>query len=146
MNRRDFMGKAGCGLASCLAAAGVAGAAGTAGQETAQTPPPPPPKRMRYAIEIEIYEARPDTWCHKKGDKFQYPADWGKLCPWLRGSLNDFVRILESGGTLPWKYEGTPYEKVIDPKGITTEYVRCPDPTSNLVAKITRTLVVLPPK
>jgi uncharacterized repeat protein (TIGR04076 family) len=146
MNRRDFMGKAGCGLASCLAAAGMAGAAGAAGQETTQTPPSPPPVRKRYAIEIEIYEARPDTWCHKKGDKFNYPEDWGKLCPWLRGSLNDFVRILESGGTLPWKYEGTPYEKVIDPNGVTTEYVRCPDPTSNLVAKITRTLVVVPPK
>jgi uncharacterized repeat protein (TIGR04076 family) len=146
MNRRDFMGKAGCGLASCLAAAGMAGAAGAAGQETTQTPPSRPPVRKRYAIEIEIYEARPDTWCHKKGDKFNYPEDWGKLCPWLRGSLNDFVRILESGGTLPWKYEGTPYEKVIDPNGVTTEYVRCPDPTSNLVAKITRTLVVVPPK
>ena len=53
--------------------------------------------------------------------------------------LNDFVRILESGGTLGWMYEKTPYEKVIDPNGITTEYVRCPDPTANLVAKITRT-------
>lgn len=146
MDRRDFIGKAGCGLASCLAVAGISGAAGAAGQATGQTPPPPPPpqKRMKYAIEIEIFEARPDTWCHKKGDKFQYPQDWGKMCPWLRGSLNDFVRILESGGTLPWKYEGTPYEKVIDPKGITTEYVRCPDPTSNLVAKITRTLVEVP--
>ena len=144
MNRRDFMGKAGSGLASCLAVAGIAAPPGAAGQEQTQTPPPPQKKRMRYAIDIEIYEARPDTWCHKKGDKFKYPEDLGKICPWLRGSLNDFVRILESGGTLPWRYEGTPYEKVIDPKGITTEYVRCPDPTSNLVAKITRTLVEVP--
>ena len=30
------------------------------------------------------------------------------------------------------------YKKVIDPDGVTTEYVRCPDPTSNLVAKIVR--------
>lgn len=141
MNRRDFMGKAGCGLASCLTVAGVAGPSAAAGFQEKQTAPPPPPVRKRYAIEIEIYEARPDTWCHKKGDKFQYPQDWGKLCPWLRGSMNDFVRILETGGTLPWKYEGTPYEKVIDPLGVTTEYVRCPDPTANLVAKITRTLV-----
>lgn len=143
MKRRDFMGAAGCGLASCLAAPGMAAAA--AGQETEKAPPPPE-KRMGYAIEIEIYEARPDTWCHKKGDKFKYPEDWGRICPWLRGSLNDFVRVLQYGGTLPWKYEGTPYEKVIDPKGVTTEYVRCPDPTSNLVAKITRTLVELPPR
>jgi len=43
--------------------------------------------------------------------------------------------------TLPWRYENTPYEKVIDPDGVTTEYVRCPDPTADLVAKITRTAV-----
>ena len=100
-------------------------------------PRQPAPKKPRYRI--EIYEARPDSWCHKKGDKFRYPEDWGKLCAWLRSSMNDFVRILEFGGTLPWKYEGTAYEKVIDPDGVTTEYVRFPDPTSNLVAKIVRT-------
>ena len=72
--------------------------------------------------------------------KFVYPDDWGKLCPWLRASLNEFVLVLKYGVTLPWKYEGTPYEKVIDPDGITTEYVRCPDPTADLVAKITRTV------
>jgi uncharacterized repeat protein (TIGR04076 family) len=130
MERRDFLGRAGCGLAGLV----VSPLAIDAAQEQA-----PPPRRARYKIEIEIYEARPDTWCHKKGEKFIYPQDWGKICPWLRGSLNDFVRILEFGGILPWKYEKTPYEKVIDPDGITTEYVRCPDPTSNLVAKITRT-------
>jgi len=134
MDRRDFMGKAGC-----AAAAFVTGAGFTDGQEKpAQAPPP---KRKRYQIEIEIFEARPDTWCHKKGDRFAYPADWGKICPWFRASLNELVRFLEMGVTLPWKYEGTPYEKVIDPEGVTTEYVRCPDPTSSLVAKITRTRV-----
>jgi uncharacterized repeat protein (TIGR04076 family) len=101
----------------------------------------PRPKRKKYKLEIEIFEARPDTWCHKKGDKFAYPQDIGKICPWLLASMHDFLRLLEEGVTLPWKYEGTPYEKVIDPDGITTEYVRCPDPTSALVAKITRTLV-----
>jgi len=136
MDRRNFMGKAGCAAAAAFAAA-----AGFAdGQEKApQAAPPPPPKPKRYTIEIEIFEALPASWCHKKGDKFVYPADWGKLCPWLRASLNEFVRLLENGVTLPWKYEGTPYEKVIDPEGVTTEYVRCPDPTSGLVAKITRT-------
>lgn len=137
MNRRHFMGNAGCGLAAFMTAAGASVPAGTA----ATTQTPPPAKRKRYAIEIEIFEAREDTWCHRKGDKFAYPADWGKICPWLRASLNDFVRILEFGGTLPWLYEGTPYEKVVDPDGVTTEYVRCPDPTANLVAKITRTLI-----
>jgi len=55
-------------------------------------------------------------------------------------STRDYISdstTLPIGGT----YEKTPYEKVIDPNGITTEYVRCPDPTSNLVAKITRTMV-----
>lgn len=37
----------------------------------------------------------------------------------------EFVRMLEMGVTLPWMYEGTPYQKVVDPNGITTEYVRC---------------------
>ena len=137
MKRRDFLGKSGCGAAAFLAAQGLSGPL-DAGPRQQQTPPPPP-KRKRYKIEIEIYEARPDTWCHKKGDKFAYPEDIGKICPWLLGSLRDFLIALQHGATLPWKYEGTPYEKVIDPDGITTEYVRCPDPTSALVAKITRT-------
>lgn len=131
------MGRAGCGLAAFVAAAGL-----ESGQEKEKsTPPPPPAKRKSYKIELEVYEARPDLRCHKKGDTFNYPADWGKICPSLRASLNEFVRLLEFGVTLPWKYEGTPYEKVIDPEGVTTEYVRCPDPTSNLVVKITRTRV-----
>jgi uncharacterized repeat protein (TIGR04076 family) len=64
-----------------------------------------------------------------------------KICPWLLASLHDFIILLQRGVTLPWKYEGTPYQKVIDPEGVTTEYIRCPDPTSNLVAKIIRTKI-----
>jgi len=76
----------------------------------------------------------------KAGDTFAYPDDMGKLCPWLADSLTGFIRALENGGTLPWKYRGTPYEKEIDPDGVTTEYIRCPDPTaSGIVMKITRT-------
>jgi len=141
MKRRDFLGKSGCGMAAFLAAQGLPNPL-VGGQEQQKQVPPPPPKRRRYKLEIEIYEARPDTWCHKKGDKFAYPQDIGKICPWLLASLHDFLRLLEQGVNLPWKYEGTPYEKVIDPEGVTTEYVRCPDPTSNLVAKITRTAMV----
>jgi uncharacterized repeat protein (TIGR04076 family) len=138
MDRRDFMGKAGCAAAAFMAAAGTVAGEDKNGQVP---PPPPPPRPKRYKIDIEIFEARPDSWCHPKGEKFAYPADWGEICPWLRASLNEFVRLLENGVTLPWKYEGTPYAKVIDPEGVTTEYVRCPDPTSALVAKITRTRV-----
>jgi len=145
MNRRDFLGKSGCGVAAFLAAQGAAEALSSGDQQPPQPQrqplPPPAPKRKRYSLEIEIFEARPDSWCHKKGDKFAYPQDSGKICPWLLASMHDFLVALGHGATLPWKYEGTPYEKVIDPDGLTTEYIRCPDPTSNLVAKITRTAV-----
>ncbi len=131
MKRREFLGKTGCGVASIMAAPVALYPSLGSGQE----------KRRKYKIDLEIYEAREDTWCHKKGDKFEYPQDWGKICPWLRASMIEFIRILEWGVTLPWKYEDTPYEKVSDADGITTEYIRCPDPTANLVVKITRTLV-----
>ena len=129
MKRREFLGKTGCAFAGLVAAPVVFNRSGE-GQET---------KKRKYKIDIEIYEAREDTWCHKKGDKFEYPKDMGKICPWLLASMHDFIILLQRGVTLSWKYEGTPYEKVIDPDGITTEYIRCPDPTANLVAKITRT-------
>ena len=75
----------------------------------------------------------------KVGQKFRYPEDLGLLCPWMADSLMGFIRALENGGTLGWRYKDTPYEKEIDPDGITTEYVRCPDPTaSGIVMKITR--------
>jgi uncharacterized repeat protein (TIGR04076 family) len=131
MKRRQFLARSGCTIAG-LAAVPVLGSSIESSQ---------PQERRRYEIEIEIFEAREDTWCHKKGDKFTYPDDIGKICPWLLASMHDFIVALQHGATLSWKYEGTPYEKVIDPDGITTEFVRCPDPTSDLVAKITRTLV-----
>ena len=50
------------------------------------------------------------------------------------------MSALEHGGTLPWRYRGTPYEKEIDPDGVTTEYIRCIDPTaSGIVVKLIRT-------
>jgi hypothetical protein len=77
---------------------------------------------------------------HQVGHKFRYPEDLGELCPWLVDSLAGIIRVLEHGGTLPWKYKGTPYEKLIDPEGVTTEFVRCLDPTdSGVVIKVTRT-------
>ena len=114
----------------------------------------------QYLIELEIYEgnggqlrtdeSHPDfatecicAWMYGRfqvGQVFRYPQDLGRLCPWLVDSLTGFIRALEHGGTLPWKYRGTPYEKVIDPDGVTTEFVRCPDPTaSGIVIKVTRT-------
>ena len=112
-----------------------------------------------YAIELEIFEGNagevlpdgtyPDfanegicAWMYgrlKVGQKFHYPEDLGELCPWLVDSMMGMIRALENGGELPWRYRGTPYEKVIDADGVTTEYVRCPDPTrSGVVMKVNR--------
>jgi uncharacterized repeat protein (TIGR04076 family) len=113
-----------------------------------------------YVIELEIFEGNggqlrtdgthPDlvkegicAWMYgsfEVGQRFRYPEDLGELCPWLVDSLTGMIRALEHGGKLPWRYKGTPYEKVIDPDGVTTEFVRCPDPTaSGIVVKVTRT-------
>ncbi|OGN93142.1 MAG: hypothetical protein A2Y88_07735 [Chloroflexi bacterium RBG_13_48_10] len=115
-----------------------------------------------YVIELEIYEGNggqlytdgtyPEfakegicAWMYGRlqvEQKFRYPEDLGEMCPWLVDSLTGMMRVLENGGTLSWRYKGTPYEKVIDPDGVTTEYVRCPDPTaSGIVIKVTRTVV-----
>jgi uncharacterized repeat protein (TIGR04076 family) len=92
-----------------------------------------------YAIEIEVVEAEHSV-CHQKGEKFSYPDDMGRVCPWLTDSLSGMLRVLEYGGTLPWMYAGTPYAKQNDPEGVTTEFVRCPDPTAaGIVVRITRT-------
>ena len=121
-----------------------------------------------YRIEIEIFEGQggqlrkegdriipPDlvkegicAWMHvgdgeqsyQVGQRFAYPKDLGKLCPWLVDSLHGVIHALRLGGTLGWRYEGTPYEKEIDPEGVTTEFIRCIDPTaSGIVVKVIRT-------
>jgi hypothetical protein len=115
-----------------------------------------------YIIELEIYEDNGGqlhtdgtyptfakegicAWMYgslQVGQKFRYPEDLGELCPWLVDSMTGMIRTLENGGMLPWKYKGTPYEKVIDPDGVTTEFVRCPDPTaSGIVIKVPRRVI-----
>ena len=132
MKRREFLKcSAGTGLGAGIAALATAGEAG-AQQSAAQ----PRPARPRYAFEVEIVEGQCGP--HKAGQKIAYPAEKGAICPWLMDSMSGAIRVLEYGGTLPWLYEGTPYEKVIDPDGVTTEFIRCPDPTRIIVAKITR--------
>lgn len=113
-----------------------------------------------YQIELEIFEGNggewrsdntePDfsregicAWMYRRryrvGQKFRYPEELGFICPWLVDSLSGILRVLERGGVLNWTYAGTPYEKVIDPEGVTTEFVRCLDPTaSGVVIKVTR--------
>jgi uncharacterized repeat protein (TIGR04076 family) len=91
-----------------------------------------------YKIEIEIFECH-DCDHHSPGQKFRYPEEIGKICPWLLDSINTMARVMQFGGTLPWKYEGTKYQKEINAGVTTTEYVRCPDPTdSTVVVKLTR--------
>ena len=149
MNRREFLRCSG----TCLGA-GVA-AASAAGTASAQQAPPPPkpaaqgapadaqtprPRRREYQFEIEIVEGKCQP--HQAGQKFAYPEEKGKICNWLMDSMNGALRVLEYGGTMPWLYEGTPYQKVIDPNGLTTEFIRCPDPSRVVVAKISRRKVV----
>jgi uncharacterized repeat protein (TIGR04076 family) len=92
----------------------------------------------KYGIEVEVVEGE-KCHVHKVGDRFSYPKESGRMCTWLLDSVGGAARVLLYGRNLPWKYVGTPYEQVIDPDGVTTEYVRCPDPTeSGIVVKITR--------
>lgn len=79
-----------------------------------------------YKIEIEIYEGNggalqkegdtiisPDfskegicAWMYRgdgytsyqAGQRFVYPQDWGKLCPWLVESLQGVITALRFGG------------------------------------------------
>jgi len=91
-----------------------------------------------YEITVEIYKGDSCDH-HQPGEKYRYPEDIGKICPWLLDSINGMVRVLQFGGTLPWKYKNTDFEKTIEKDGVTTEFVRCPDPTeAGVVAKITR--------
>ena len=123
-----------------------------------------------YKIEIEIYEGKggqlekdehgiiyPDVvkegicaWMYRgdgqhsyqAGQKFNWPEDAGKICPWLLGSMHSVIDVLRFGGKLPWQYPGTPYEKQMNSSGVTTEFVRCIDPTaSGIVVKAIRTKI-----
>jgi hypothetical protein len=58
----------------------------------------------------------------------------------LTSSLDPIIQKLRFGDNLGWRYSDTPYEKEIDLNGITTEFVRCIDPTaSGCVVKVIRT-------
>ena len=145
MNRREFLKCSGACAGAGVASLSLAGPAAAL-----QPPPAPAPARQadpraqtqaraRYAFDIEIVEGKCQP--HQAGQKFKYPDEKGKLCPWLMDSMNGAIRVLEYGGTMPWLYEGTPYQKVIDPNGLTTEFIRCPDPSRVVVARISRTRV-----
>lgn len=121
-----------------------------------------------YKMEIEIFEGKGGQLCvegettvypdvvkggvcawmfrgdweqsYRVGDRFSLLEDEDKICPWLLDSLSGIVEKLSAGETLGWEYKDTPYDKVIDPEGITTEFIRCIDPTdSGIVVKVIRT-------
>jgi len=130
MLRRDLIRVGGC----FPLAAGAAGAL--------QDPTKPQAVQVvpRYKFEIEMMVPR-ESLCpvHNAGEKFSYPEDLGRICPWLRDSMSGILRAMEWGALFPWDYDGTPYKKVSDPNGVCTEFVRCPDPTVNgIVAKVIR--------
>ena len=157
MDRREFLK---CSGTCAAAAAGLPLAAPAAVAAATQAPPPPPPpppagapptpdappqaglpaqpqvRLHSYAFEIEIVEGKCQP--HQAGQRLAYPEEKGKICPWLMDAMGGAIRVLEFGGTLPWLYQGTPYQKVIDPNGLTTEFIRCPDPSRVVVAKISR--------
>jgi hypothetical protein len=132
MRRRELLGKAGCCAAALVSA-----------QRPDPTKPVVRPLRQQYTFEIDVV-GQPGSACHshKIGQRLAYPQDLGKICPWLRDSMKGILRAMEWGVVFPWDYDGTPYKKVSDPNGVSTEFVRCPDPTSNgIVVKITRRAV-----
>jgi uncharacterized repeat protein (TIGR04076 family) len=144
MNRREFLKCSGTCAGAGVAAASIPAAIG-AQQATPPSPATqavpadaqtPRPRRREFDFEIEIVEGKCGP--HQAGQKFKYPDEKGKICEWLMDSMNGAIRVLEYGGTMPWLYEGTPYQKVIDKDGLTTEFIRCPDPTRVVVAKISR--------
>jgi hypothetical protein len=53
-------------------------------------------------------------------------------------SMNGAIRVLERGDTMSWLDKGTPYQKVIDSNGLTTEFIRCPGPSRVVVARVSR--------
>jgi uncharacterized repeat protein (TIGR04076 family) len=144
MKRREFLQGSGACVSAGVATLSMAatGDARQATQQQTQLPAKPdnPQQaqqvRPRYEFEVEIVEG--NCGPHKTGQKIKYPDEKGKICPWLMDSMSSAIRVLEYGGTLPWLYKGTPYEKVIDPNGTTTEFIRCPDPSRVVVGKITR--------
>ncbi len=92
-------------------------------------------------ITLEVFEGE-QCKAHPLGSKYRYPQDLDKMCPWLMAAANPMIQVLRFGGRLHWSYKDTPYEKIVNEDGVTTEYVRCPDPTDDgIVLKITATKI-----
>jgi len=141
MKRREFIQLLGAGIGAsprrvCLSA----------------RPPPASSSRPRR-IPVSLRSPGPATSSrsrssrasavpHKAGQKLKYPDEKGKNL-----SVADGQHEWRGSRPRVWRdaavmYTGTPYEKVIDPEGLTTEFIRCPDPSRVIVAKISRRRVL----
>jgi len=61
---------------------------------------------VEYKVSSEIKRILEGGRCplgHEVGDVFEYPEDWGKLCPAAANSIYPYIRVLEAGGILHGK-------------------------------------------
>ena len=68
------------------------------------------------------------TWqdIRKIGEKFDYPEDMGKICPAAFNSIYPYIRMIESGGSMPFFDEPNAHSAC------------CPDYKRPVVFKISR--------
>ncbi|UCE14546.1 MAG: TIGR04076 family protein [Candidatus Heimdallarchaeota archaeon] len=60
---------------------------------------------VEYEIKLEITDILGEGRCpggHKIGDVFVYPEDRGKICPTAFHTLFPTIRVMQSGGKMPW--------------------------------------------
>ena len=119
MNRREFLKCSGVCAGAGVTGFSLAGSA-AAGQQAPPSPPSAKPgaapgaqtpqaRRREFDFEIEIVEGKCQP--HQAGQKFKFPDEKGKICPWLMDSMNGAIRVLEYGGTMPWLYTARPTRK-----------------------------------
>jgi len=145
MERRHFLSA--CGLAGA-AIVGV-----TTRSEASQQPHPHSRRRHssprlrrrggRYRIDVEIVECKRGRCAqHQLGREVRLSGrSWQDvpLAARQHERRDPRARIRRHDAVVVYR---NAYQKVIDPEGVTTEFIRCPDPTdAGVVAKITRTKV-----
>ena len=53
---------------------------------------------VKYSIEVEVVEGE-KCHAHRSGDKFAYPRDSGRMCPWLLDRVGPAAGVLPFGGS-----------------------------------------------
>ncbi len=80
-------------------------------------------------VSIEITDILEEGVCpagHKIGEKFEYPEDMGKICPAAFNSIYPYIRMIGSGGSMPFFDEPNAHSAC------------CPDYKRPVVFKISR--------